>query len=514
MIYLPAPGFDFSLQSQDSGTAGSDGVSTPCAVLQCTENLYNSLPDHLGRSRKITTMTIYRRAPEDGSQWEQLTSVSTATPRDHRVSDGRHIKGDLIDLQAGIAVELQNTEDCLSTEFACVLILVDNKGHNTVIKSFVGGNSGSGLDPSAGPGPAIGSKSSSGAAEQSAEIGEVKQLIASLGEKLDSMEKRLADSVADDKRLDMEDLKMFVTDKVHGLEGIVNSQKTSSSQRIEDRLDRLESLLEDKLSLPSEVNRSKRDSLNASTCLSTAITTATLTSLVTEVSSLSTITGNLVTGLNAHQPVCCGGQVPVDEFFDVLDTGKKEWRLVFRGTAYNNVKIYPAYMHGTGIPAVVEPGCKQFNHSLPCVNHYRNRDAFENWANIDEVLLAVFDKGQIKKNIVFNGNGSTPISWFEASRVITSSWNDLKTAPHNIFSIEGDARPLYMRRFLINNDYTTCTRSHGWFYAGEALDGGCLMDKTIARPFFQYSTLKTMAVWHTQQDVARADTFGVFVKYI
>ncbi|GFN98886.1 hypothetical protein PoB_002539200 [Plakobranchus ocellatus] len=41
----------------------------------------------------------------------------------------------------------------------------------------------------------------------------------------------------------------------------------------------------------------------------------------------------------------------------------------------------------------------------------------DNWENVDEVLLDVFNKDQLVKNIVFNGRSSTPTTWFEANRV-------------------------------------------------------------------------------------------------
>ncbi|GFO26627.1 hypothetical protein PoB_005313200 [Plakobranchus ocellatus] len=103
---------------------------------------------------------------------------------------------------------------------------------------------------------------------------------------------------------------------------------------------------------------------------------------------------------------------PVDEYFDFSGTGKKEWRLAFKAVAYNNVPLYPAYIHGTGIPLEVEDGCKQFNYSLPCVNHYRNKDALENWQNVDRVLFAVYVKDKMVKWIIFDARVSTSLVGF------------------------------------------------------------------------------------------------------
>ncbi|RUS75955.1 hypothetical protein EGW08_016282 [Elysia chlorotica] len=546
---LVCHGFDFSL-SFESLVAGGTSSPSVCAVLQCIETLNDDQLD----SRKVTALTIYRRIASDGAPWKQLAKVSTAIPRDNRVSDGRRITGDLTEKQANLTLGLLKAADCAEAEFSCVAILTDANGKNTVMKSYVGGQTppdqGSGVDD-IGQNIARDHKPLSVTAEQSSEIREVKMMISSLMDKLNCIEKRFEDSAKHDDKLEekLETLKSGVTDKLHYLESNVRSQLESSTNRLEDRLERLENRLEDKVSQIFVRQPSDRDNeqfqnkaehkldliLDAVVSTNTSIhyiqdkthSTATNfpsksagvntfdnnTQLVSSIDSLSAITHDLVTSVQALSPVC-SNRAPesVEEFFDVLGTGKKEWRLAFRGTAYNNVKIYPAYMHGTGIPAEVEPGCKHFNYSVPCVNHYRNKDAFDNWNNIDEVLLAVFDKGQMVKRIVFNGHGSTITSWFEASRVILSSWDDMKTQSQNFFSIEGETRPQYMRRFFINHDYTTCETFKGWFFVGEALDGGCATEKTIARPFIQFAAGKTMAVWQSS-GVARADSFGVFLKY-
>ncbi|GFO46697.1 collagen alpha-4(vi) chain [Plakobranchus ocellatus] len=239
-----------------------------------------------------------------------------------------------------------------------------------------------------------------------------------------------------------------------------------------------------------------------------------LSQLVTSVASLNDLTQHLVTRVQTFSNSYAGGTlVPVDEFSDPLGSGKKEWRLVFRGTAYNNVALYPAYMHGTGIPLEVEQGCKQFNKSLPCVNHYRNQDAVDNWVKIDEVLFAIYKDDKIVKRVVFNGRGSTYTNWFHVGRVILSSWDDLTTQPHNIFSIVGETSPNGLRRFFMSLDYDRgCDGYRGWFFAFDLLDGGCAAEKTVAIPTFLYAVGNTFAVW-TSANKALADAIGIFVKY-
>ncbi|KAK3777123.1 hypothetical protein RRG08_055868 [Elysia crispata] len=237
-----------------------------------------------------------------------------------------------------------------------------------------------------------------------------------------------------------------------------------------------------------------------------------LDEVIYHVERISRTTDKLSRSLASLDSSCVPNSSPADEYFDALGSGKKEWRLVFRATAYNNVLVYPAYIYGTGIPTQVEAGCKQFNHSLPCMNHYRNRQAIENWGNVDEVLFAIYVKDQLVKYIIFNGRGSTFTDWFEGNRVIVSSWNDLKTLTHNIFSIEGDSRSQIMRRFLVNHHYEGCSKDKGWFLVTDLLPGICPYEVQLASPGFVYSKGNRVALL-SSQDVAWADAVGIYLKY-
>ncbi|GFR78707.1 hypothetical protein ElyMa_005856700 [Elysia marginata] len=238
-----------------------------------------------------------------------------------------------------------------------------------------------------------------------------------------------------------------------------------------------------------------------------------LRDLRSSVTNLSYLTEDLAKEFNTFKVGYSGGAlVPVEEFFDLLGTGKKEWRLAFRGTPYNNIQVYPAFMHGTGIPVEVEEGCKQFNRSLPCTNHYRNTDAFYNWAKVDEVLLGIFKDDRMVHRIVFNGKSTTYAGWFTEGRVIDSSWDDLTTKSHNFFSIDGDYSASTHRRFYVSYDHDKgCNGYRGWFKASDT-NQGCASEKTASFPTFFYATGKTFAVWPSP-NAGQADAIGIFIKY-
>ncbi|GFN98865.1 hypothetical protein PoB_002537100 [Plakobranchus ocellatus] len=537
-------GFDFTFNPTPVSNANTPQA---CGVLQCSEALHGSLLDN---SRKIAGLTIYKKSPKvetTNGLWQQLAAITPQSTTENRVSDAWRIVGILLtDTQATLKLELLKSDDCLSSQFSCIVHLVDSKNQTTLVQSIVGGK----IDSNGNPGydlfpadPFPVSTEGKGALA----TGNVEQLMTSLWEKMSCIETRLKDSDQKDDKLEdaIENLKASMMDEINKLDSKFRDHLSISQNRVEDRLDMLENRLEDKMfqlslsksqctephssdrndsnhiaSQLTEIANAVQETKNKVVKIEATSTTSSIASiddkllhLSSDMNRISNLTNGLATSVDTFTMTCPGGaSASVQEFFDVLHTGRKEWRLVFRGTAYNNVAILPAYVHGTGIPAEVEVGCKQFNYSLPCTNHYRNKDAMDNWGNVDEVLLAVFNKGQLVKNIVFNGRSSTPTTWFEANRVVVSSWSDLKTQSHNFFSMEGDPRPQYKRRFFINHKYNTCQGDLGWFFVGESNGNGCPMEKSLAKPIFQYVTSSTMAIL-ASDNVARADAMGIFIKY-
>ncbi|XP_059149547.1 uncharacterized protein LOC131936531 [Physella acuta] len=188
-----------------------------------------------------------------------------------------------------------------------------------------------------------------------------------------------------------------------------------------------------------------------------------------------------------------------------------EWTLAFRGTAYIGKSVYDAYKDGTGIPREVEPGCKQVTDPLPCKNHYRNSEVFDNWERVQEVAFILYSNYQKVKEILFDGTKTNYMTWFDKSKVKFSSWNQLKDTQTNIFSISGDIRVNLKRAFYINNLYNGC-EDKGWFVALDMAYGSCPYEKIDRFPVFLYAR-------HNQPEnfnsgaLDKADTMAIFVKY-
>ncbi|GFO44894.1 hypothetical protein PoB_007139900 [Plakobranchus ocellatus] len=209
-------------------------------------------------------------------------------------------------------------------------------------------------------------------------------------------------------------------------------------------------------------------------------------------------------------PVVLGAPAPADEFFDVLGSGLREWRLVFRGTAYINKSVYTAYKDGTNIPAIVQDACKKIDWTQPCNTHYRNTDALKNWNNILEVLYGVVDGGKIVKTVTFKGANTDYMNWFSESHFLNSSWPDLAPQHPHIYGIKGDHG--LERRFFISHNYNGCPNDAGWVVAVDRLQVPCDWEKDEAFPIFKYAAGDKFENWNTG-NFKDADAIVVFVKY-
>ncbi|RUS70120.1 hypothetical protein EGW08_022121 [Elysia chlorotica] len=198
------------------------------------------------------------------------------------------------------------------------------------------------------------------------------------------------------------------------------------------------------------------------------------------------------------------------EYHDLFHTGNPEWRLAFRGTARVGSPIFPAYKDGTGISAYAEAACKTTDWKSPCSSHYRNNDALDQWKNIDEVLFAIIQNGEMVKTIFFKGEQSTYMNWYEKARLIKSCWDDLRMGPHLFFGIEGDAS--LQRRFFIQRNYGGCSNDKGWMVVSDNPPRPCDWEKSTAYPIIKFAVGPKAENWSTGE-VLEAEAIAVFLKY-
>jgi len=207
-------------------------------------------------------------------------------------------------------------------------------------------------------------------------------------------------------------------------------------------------------------------------------------------------------------------KVDSKSLFDVFQTGKPEWELVFRGTPGVQRSAYHAYMNYQVTYA--EPGCKTLDIGIPCFNHYRNNNALDYWSNVDEVALVLYKNGVPAVYVVFNGNGSNNVNWFDNSRVIRTSFTDFEVFKNSscseqygcYFSLQGSEG--LDRRFYINYQFGGCDLDAGWIVAVEKMD--CVWTRRNDRlPRFLYAKGGNMSNYMTGE-TGDADFLAIFTK--
>lgn len=78
-----------------------------------------------------------------------------------------------------------------------------------------------------------------------------------------------------------------------------------------------------------------------------------------------------------------------------------------------------------------------------------------------QARVALYTGGQLVKELNFNAQRTNNLNWFSASKLIDSSWRDVKSESKNVFSISGLSRD--NRNFFINKNYGGCSKDAGWW---------------------------------------------------
>lgn len=61
----------------------------------------------------------------------------------------------------------------------------------------------------------------------------------------------------------------------------------------------------------------------------------------------------------------------------------------------------------------------------------------ENACVATQIRVAIYNQGVQKAYVTFNAVGADKMSWFDPSRIIDSSWGDIKSIPKNFFQMAG-----------------------------------------------------------------------------
>ncbi|GFS08269.1 hypothetical protein ElyMa_001269800 [Elysia marginata] len=399
----------FDLTFDPSPPAYSTGNQT-CGVLRCRDQFQNEMNAQANRSRTLTSLTVSKfrlgEHASNGKQWQFLASVTPGKPILNEISNKMKVTGQLSDGRVSLILQFTEISDCLESQFCCSAIFEDAEGRTSIKTAFVGKAIES-LAQAATASTASSNEVGIAASDQGGLSEALVKLADSLTTKVDGIEARLKDS--------LNALENRVEDKVTELRASINDKSENLDKSMERRVDLLTTRVDtqnnrlgDKITelydkmvrifrhsktsclkdsgvcgqLASKLgdldDKLKANTGKLNTCiadvknqtdsigpaldqLEAAVDQCTgtedmrLSGVESGMNSLSGLTRDLIKRVSSFEKSYrSGALVPVDEFSDPLGTGKKEWRLAFRGTAFNNVQVYPAYIYGTGIPVEVE----------------------------------------------------------------------------------------------------------------------------------------------------------------
>ncbi|PVD35965.1 hypothetical protein C0Q70_02934 [Pomacea canaliculata] len=155
--------------------------------------------------------------------------------------------------------------------------------------------------------------------------------------------------------------------------------------------------------------------------------------------------------------------------------------------------------------------CECRSNLTDCNRHYRG-SILRYWSRlaIQTVKLVVYKEGQAKQYVVFNGTGSTYSNWMSPTRLVESSWVDLKSSKTNFFSTTGDVG--LKRRFYMNHVYNGCSGDSGWLVVKDETDDcGYAKPSGVKYPLILYSPSFSL-VQYQSAAIDRADSLAVWVK--
>jgi len=129
--------------------------------------------------------------------------------------------------------------------------------------------------------------------------------------------------------------------------------------------------------------------------------------------------------------------------------------------------------------------------------HYKS-DLSNYWdrCKFDEVKVAIWDNGHEVANIIFDARNSDKMSWFDPSRIMSSTYTDIQSATKDMFSLQGDISK--GREFYASQSSNLCSGT-GWFMV--STQSNCFYEgQRGTKPTFYYAPGTTAASWPSRKE--------------
>ncbi|XP_071091876.1 uncharacterized protein [Haliotis cracherodii] len=181
------------------------------------------------------------------------------------------------------------------------------------------------------------------------------------------------------------------------------------------------------------------------------------------------------------------------------------WTILMKGVAGVPGDLYQLWASPNTASANV-PSAQYLTSTYP---HSYKPDLSNHWndCNFDHIKVGIFNNGVEKASIVFDAHGADKMSWFDPSRIISSTWSDIKTAQKSIFSMMGD--PMTGREFYTSGQSGSSCDASGWMMISTR--PGCSYETKGAKPAFYYVPGTTQAKF-SQTQLGSGDVFAILAQ--
>ncbi|GFR69731.1 collagen alpha-4(VI) chain [Elysia marginata] len=157
------------------------------------------------------------------------------------------------------------------------------------------------------------------------------------------------------------------------------------------------------------------------------------------------------------------------------------WQLLLKGVGGAPGDLIATWK-GPGTVNANNPIARQLDNQLkenykPSLPNYWDKCKFE------LVKLSVMTNGQENGYIIFNATGTDRLSWFDPSRIVNSSFSDLKGAQFDSFSLDGDANSGH--RFVVTQNTQSCDM-RGWLVM--TTKSNCFYERGTNQPAYLYAS--------------------------
>ncbi|XP_060580263.1 uncharacterized protein LOC132737047 [Ruditapes philippinarum] len=184
--------------------------------------------------------------------------------------------------------------------------------------------------------------------------------------------------------------------------------------------------------------------------------------------------------------------------------------VIFRVVTGNGLSTSSAWKNGTGTTADVH--CRVISTNTSCNGHYRD-PIIDKWdtLNVQTVRYSIYKNFEEVAWIDFDGIGSSNTKWFEKSRIINSSYQDISSSStFNYLQIEANINA-EKRRFYASVSFGGCKGDILYFVTVDS-EGSCWYDQIIPFPSISYSKTQTMANTSEKENFDFGDTAVVSLK--